>query len=452
MKASLKLKKSESKKNIVRMKDKNTNKFSSIIKELEQKIIDKNKLEIKNTPIETQKEQIKLQNPYEEKKVPEEKSKWKKIFYLRSIFSKKNKLNSDLSDEEQHKEHLLKKSSRHMSSKFDKTKIIDKRRIEKILDESLEKAGHEIRGMEFNKKAKKISVYSGAIFAILLAYIFQMTTYNPPTLIIFLFLAFISCSAVLYILILVGSFIILDYASFNRTREIEEVLPEFLQLASANISAGMPIDRALWFAVRPKFGVLAKEMEEVAKATMAGEDLEIALENFTKKYDSKSLKESMNLLIEGMRAGGEIGFLLNQIASNMQDIKIMKKEIAASVMSYVIFITVAAIVGAPFLLALSAQLLVIMSSMTSSMQVEGSSSSTFSVDMSSDSIDINDFRAFAVITIIVTSIFSAMIISAIRKGNTSDSIKVIPGFIAVSLLIFFAASALFGMMLGGFFT
>jgi hypothetical protein len=71
--------------------------------------------------------------------------------------------------------------------------------------------------------------------------------------------------------------------------------------------------------------------------------------------------------------------------------------------------------------------------------------------MSSDSIDINDFRTFAVITIIITSIFSAMIISAIRKGNTSDSIKVIPGFIAVSLLIFFAASALFGMMLGGFF-
>jgi hypothetical protein len=160
----------------------------------------------------------------------------------------------------------------------------------------------------------------------------------------------------------------------------------------------------------------------------------------------------MNLLIEGMRAGGEIGFLLNQIASNMQDIKIMKKEIAASVMSYVIFITVAAIIGAPFLLALSAQLILIMGSISSSVQSDDSgSSSSFNINMSSDSIDINDFKTFAVITLIISSVFSAMIISTIRKGNTSDSIKVIPGFIAVSLTVFFAATILFGMMLGGFF-
>jgi hypothetical protein len=35
----------------------------------------------------------------------------------------------------------------------------------------------------------------------------------------------------------------------------------------------------------------------------------------------------------------------------------MRKEISASVMSYVIFITAASIIGAPFLLALSSQLL-----------------------------------------------------------------------------------------------
>jgi hypothetical protein len=58
----------------------------------------------------------------------------------------------------------------------------------------------------------------------------------------------------------------------------------------------------------------------------------------------------MNLLIEGMRAGGEIGYLLNQISSNMQDMKLMKKEISSSVTTYVIFITAAAIVGAPLLL------------------------------------------------------------------------------------------------------
>jgi pilus assembly protein TadC len=71
-------------------------------------------------------------------------------------------------------------------------------------------------------------------------------------------------SGCLFISLLVV-FFYFDYKIYQRTKEIEEVLPEFLQLTSANISAGMTIDRALWFAVRPKFGVLAKEIEEVAK-------------------------------------------------------------------------------------------------------------------------------------------------------------------------------------------
>ena len=46
----------------------------------------------------------------------------------------------------------------------------------------------------------------------------------------------------------------------DRKNKIEAVLPDFLQLASANVRAGMPIDRALWFAARPEFGLLSQEV------------------------------------------------------------------------------------------------------------------------------------------------------------------------------------------------
>lgn len=330
----------------------------------------------------------------------------------------------------------------------------EKRRITKILDETLEKSGLEIRGDEYQKQVKKASVIIGIFASFILSIGFNVFSQYLYFSLGFLILSFIASASLSYMLILVGSFIFLDYKIYTRTKEIEEVLPEFLQLASANISAGMPIDRALWFAVRPKFGILAKEIEEVAKSTIAGEDLEEALEKFTNKYDSKILKESMSLLIEGMRAGGEIGFLLNQIASNMQDIKIMRKEIAASVMSYVIFITAASIIGAPALLALSSQLLVIMSGIASTVDLDSSttsSSSSFKINLSADSISIADFKIFATIVLLFTSVFSAMIISTIRKGNANESIKVIPGYILVSLLIFFAASALFASLMGGMF-
>ena len=93
----------------------------------------------------------------------------------------------------------------------------------------------------------------------------------------------------LYLLTALVVFIYLDIRMYRHVKEIEESLPDFLQLASANISAGMTVDRALWYAVRSKFGVLAVEMETVAKATIAGEDLEKALFNLGQKYNSRKV-------------------------------------------------------------------------------------------------------------------------------------------------------------------
>ena len=92
-----------------------------------------------------------------------------------------------------------------------------------------------------------------------------------------------------FIGILIGFVFYLNLRIYNRTKEIEKVLPDFLQLTAANISAGMSIDKALWFSIRPRFGILAKEIETVAKKSMSGEDLEQALKEFASKYDSPTL-------------------------------------------------------------------------------------------------------------------------------------------------------------------
>ena len=72
-------------------------------------------------------------------------------------------------------------------------------------------------------------------------------------------------------------FFYLDMIMYNRKVKVEAVLADFLQLTSANVRAGMTIDKALWFAIRPRFGILAKEIEQVAKETMTGKPLEVAL-------------------------------------------------------------------------------------------------------------------------------------------------------------------------------
>lgn len=246
-----------------------------------------------------------------------------------------------------------------------------------------------------------------------------------------------------------GIYLYLDAKTYRRRKELEEVLADFLQLTSSNISAGMPVDRALWFAVRPKFGVLAKEIEEVAKATLTGEDLAKALKNFSAKYDSVILTRSINLLLEGMQGGGEIADLLNKIALNIQQIRIMKKQMAADVLTYVIFITFASIVISPVLFALATQLLNVVTTILGSIDVS-SSGSAFAFS-STSSIKPSDFKWFVLIMMTITSCISAMIISTIQKGSAREGLKKIPFFVIISILLYFLANWVLGGIMGSLF-
>ena len=213
----------------------------------------------------------------------------------------------------------------------------------------------------------------------------------------------------------------------------------------------MTVDRALWYAVRSKFGILAIEMENVAKATIAGEDLEKALTRLGHKYDSRILKETINLLVEGIQSGGEIADLLNKLSSNIKETQLMRKEISASVTTYAIFIGVATVIAAPLLFALSTQLLSIIQQIFGSIKMDNVSSSSFSFNFSGESIKISDFKKFALMVLVISSFFSASIISVIRKGSVKDGLKTIPVFMIISIIIYYLASAMFASLMGGLF-
>ena len=245
-----------------------------------------------------------------------------------------------------------------------------------------------------------------------------------------------------------GLYLTLDVISYRRKVMLEEVLPDFLLLTSANIRAGMPIDTALWYSVRPRFGVLSKEIELVAKETMTGQPLEVALRKFGDKYNSALLKNSVNLIIEGINAGGEIGDLLSKISASIQDNKLLKKEMAASISSYSIFIAASALFIAPVMFALASQLLTVVSSITSNIDIPTAGLTSFAFSPGGVGISQNDFLIFAVTNLLFTSLFSAMIVAIIRKGEIKAGIKNIPIFIIISLLVFFGAFKVFSGLFG----
>ncbi|MBC8501014.1 MAG: type II secretion system F family protein [Nanoarchaeota archaeon] len=320
-----------------------------------------------------------------------------------------------------------------------------------ILKDYLRKAGYDyVDERRLSTIIKRIVIIFCALFSIIAIILLIVSKSGALRVLIYLLATWTFVFGLVLAVLWMILYLFLDLKIFKRTKQLEDVLPDFLQLTSANISAGMPIDQALWYAVRPKFGVLAKEIEEVAKSTIAGADLETALKDFSKKYDSLILKRSVSLIIEGMRAGGELADLLSKVAIDIQETKLMRKEIAASVMTYVIFISFATVAAAPFLFALSTQLLAIVQGIMGSIDLSNVSTGTFKLSLSGDSIDIKDFRIFSILALSVTAMFSASIVSIIQKGNVKEGLKYIPIFLVVSLILYFVANLIIGNMMSGF--
>ena len=78
-------------------------------------------------------------------------------------------------------------------------------------------------------------------------------------------------------LILGATQVLIMLIADSRAAEVEKVLPDALQLMSANIRAGMTVDRAIWLSARPEFGIFEDEIKRVGAKTMGGKPIKTAL-------------------------------------------------------------------------------------------------------------------------------------------------------------------------------
>ncbi len=346
---------------------------------------------------------------------------------------------------------------------IDKFKAALKRKKKKKLEKKLRKQTKHFKlskylakaGFSINSKFLSRGLFKFALVVNIIITIYLLVFFASKqgyTLFYIILLLLILWTLVFFVflgLIWLAFYLFLDLRIFKRKLSMEEVLPDFLFLTATNIRSGMTVDKALWFAVRPRFGVLAKEIETVAKEVMSGVELTDSLQSFADKYESDILKRSINLLIEGIKSGGEIGDLLNRIASNIQESRLMRKEMAANVTTYVIFITFAAVVAAPVLLALAGQLISIIGDIVGKVDVPATGNMMFAI--TKISVSMADFKVFSYTSLVITSFFSSIIVATIKKGTIKEGIKYVPLFIGLSILFFILASRFLGSIMEGLF-
>jgi type II secretory pathway component PulF len=237
----------------------------------------------------------------------------------------------------------------------------------------------------------------------------------------------------------------------TRRNALETALPDFLTLVASNIKAGMTLDQAMWYSAKPEFGLLSTEVKSIVKSSFSGESMENSLDMLASRFDSKVFTRTISLIKQASETGGELTEVLERTAEDVRNTSIMKKEIAASLVLYEIFVIFAAVVGTPFLFAVSQKLVEVFEKISPQIPSSGNAGglggiATFS--FSGPVITSQQFFYFTIPTIIVTSIFSAFMVSAIRTGTRSQGLKYFPFMLAGALLIYWLVS----LALGAFFS
>lgn len=261
---------------------------------------------------------------------------------------------------------------------------------------------------------------------------------------------FIIILLVLYFIsfVLLSSYIIMRVE--DRREKVEVVLPDFLILVSSNIKAGMTLDQAMWYAAKPEFGLLAEEVRKVIKGSFGGESLEDALDELSIRFDSKIFKRTILLLKQANTTGGELTDVLERTAEDVRESIILKKEISASLIMYEIFVLFAAIVGTPFLFAVSEKLIQIFENLSQNMPSTAAGSTTQfggfgAFTFAGPVISSSDFFYFAVATIFVTTLISSFIMSAIRTGSRSHGMKYFPFVLILAYIVYWLTSTVLTM-------
>lgn len=227
----------------------------------------------------------------------------------------------------------------------------------------------------------------------------------------------------------------------KRAKAADEALPDMLRLMALNLRSGMTTDRALLLSARPEFGIMEDEIKSVAKKVISGSSVEDALQNILKRINSKTLDRTIKLIVEGLKKGGALATLLEQLSDDIVHVKTLKKEIAAQVGMYAMFILFAAGIGAPLLYSVSTFLIQTMTKITSTLNVQNApaaQSQLGAIQFKRINVDVNLLVGYEVAALMITAVFGGLLMGLLREGNEKAGIRFIPILLILNFTVFFA--------------
>lgn len=233
------------------------------------------------------------------------------------------------------------------------------------------------------------------------------------------------------------------------SRKMEEVFPDFIELMGSNLRAGMTIDKALLLSSRKEFSPLDKEIMKLGKDIITGKEITVALNDMSNRIESEKIKKTLELLVSGIRSGGNIAILLEETATGLRERGFVEKKAASNVLMYEIFIFFAIAVGAPALFALSTVLVQVLHDIISTMPgADSESMKNLPISLTKLSITPEFVTYYALVFVAIIDFLASLILGVVNKGDEKEGMKYFIPLVIVSFVLFIAIK----LTLSGFFS
>jgi archaellum biogenesis protein FlaJ (TadC family) len=292
-------------------------------------------------------------------------------------------------------------------------------------------------------KRKRFSIIS-VIASLFISSIVLLISKNPLVSIISFFIALIAIFVYFYFKrVLVMS---------SRIKKIESVFPDFLQLMSSNLRAGMTLDKAFLLSSRPEFAPLDDEILKTGKDLATSKNIERALLDLSQRIGSEKIHKTILLIISGIKAGGDLAILLEETSVSMREREFIQKKAYSNILMYIIFIFLVVSIFAPALFSLSNILVEVLTKILGSVPDTSNASSSVAIPfatLSKISISTQFTNYFSIIFIITMDFLASLILGLVSKGEEKEGLRYFPVILILSLAIFFLAKMLISNFMAG---
>jgi len=143
----------------------------------------------------------------------------------------------------------------------------------------------------------------------------------------------------------------------RRISRLEAEFPAMVRDISLSVKAGMTLKGAMSMAAGGQYGALTKAIKQMDNMISWGVSFDDALLHFAKKYPTSLIRRTIFTLIEASRMGGQLGEILEGVATDVEETKALEKRRSSETkpylmvcyISYFVFLAVILIMSYVFL-------------------------------------------------------------------------------------------------------